>query len=113
MFNREGHRIRHMLEAIERINQFMDNKAAVEFYADLMLQSAVIRQLEIIGEASAHLSESFKSEYPDIPWRKLKGMRNVLIHEYQKVSELTVWMTVREQLPKLQVQLSQVLEGLQ
>lgn len=64
------------------------------FDNDLQLQDAIIRRLEIIGEATKRLEEDFKNQYPHIPWRKMAGMRDVLIHDYDEVDLDLVWEVV-------------------
>lgn len=66
-----------------------------------MRQSAVARQLEIIGEATKRLSEEFRGAHPEVPWRHMAGMRDVLIHAYDHVDMDEVWVAATESLPKL------------
>ncbi|MCG2743983.1 MAG: DUF86 domain-containing protein [Desulfobacteraceae bacterium] len=66
---------------------------------------AVIRNLEIIGEAASHIPESIQSKYPEIPWIQMKGMRNILIHEYFGVDIDVLWQTVIDDLPRLKKQI--------
>ncbi len=73
------------------------DKAA--FDCDMKTQSAVIRQLEIIGEATKRLSAELRSTYTDIPWRQMAGMRDVLIHAYDHVDIYEVWNVVQQSLP--------------
>lgn len=70
---------------------------------------AVVRNFEVIGEASKHVPSSIKNHYPDIPWGEMNGMRNLLIHEYFDVEADIVWHTAKKQLPKLKVQLQPLL----
>ena len=69
---------------------------------------AVIRNFEIIGEATTHIPLSFQEIYPDIPWKHMRSMRNLLIHEYFGVDVGTVWQTVAVRLPELKQQLLQI-----
>ena len=66
-----------------------------------MLSSAVIKKFEIIGEASARLSDEFKLEHKDVPWKEIIGMRNILIHDYFGTDLGGVWNSIKEDLPKL------------
>ena len=70
-----------------------------DFDSDLKTQSAVIRQLEIIGEATKHLSNELRETYDDIPWRQMAGMRDILIHAYDHVDIDEVWNVVHQALP--------------
>jgi uncharacterized protein with HEPN domain len=92
--------LRHMLDAIEKIERYV----AVgydEFMAESHWQDAVIRQLEIIGEAVKRLSAGTTESRPDIPWRRIAGMRDVLIHDYMGVDVETVWQVTQQDLPQL------------
>lgn len=77
-----------------------------EFMTDEFTQSAIIRQLEIAGEAAGRLSEEFRQSHPELEARRLRALRNVLIHGYADVDLETVWDVVRHDLPALQQQLS-------
>ncbi len=98
-------RLKHILEAIELIENFTQEMSFDEFSDDLMRQSAVIRQFEIIGEASANLSEELKRSNPNIEWATIKGFRNLLVHEYFRVDVLEVWSTIENDLPILEKQI--------
>ena len=66
-----------------------------------MIIDAVIRNLEIIGEAATHIPDDVQSQYPMVPWRSIKGMRNLLIHEYWSSDLLIIWKTIQESIPQL------------
>jgi uncharacterized protein with HEPN domain len=93
--------LRHMLDAIEKIDRYLTGMDYRAFTASDMMIDAVVRELEIIGEATANLSASFVEEHPEIPWRRIKAMRNVLIHQYFGVDLKVVWDTYRSNLPQL------------
>ena len=88
--------IEDIIKSISIIEKYLSeidvNREA--FDGDLQLQDALIRRLEIIGEATKRLEEEFKNQYPDIPWRKMAGMRDVLIHDYDEVDLDLVWEVV-------------------
>ncbi|MFZ2968635.1 MAG: DUF86 domain-containing protein [Sulfuricurvum sp.] len=88
-------------ESIDAINDYVKNMEIEEFIADRKTYSAVIREFEIIGEATKHLSENLLEQYPQIEWRNLKDFRNLLIHEYFGVDFDIVWNTIHEDLPLL------------
>lgn len=90
-----------ILESVTIILDYVDNKTENEFVNDIMLQDAVIRRFEIIGEASTKITENTKNTYPGIQWRLMKAMRNKLIHEYFGVSAVTIYATVKQDLPVL------------
>ena len=91
----------HIRDAIDTIEEYLEVVSYEEFTSNKMIIDAVVRELEIIGEASNNLSEEFRERHPDIVWRRMKDMRNFLIHEYFGVNIKVVWDTCREDLPKL------------
>ncbi|HTS53027.1 MAG TPA: DUF86 domain-containing protein [Burkholderiales bacterium] len=91
----------HMLEAIVRIRRYVGRKRRAGFLSDALLQDAVIRNIEIVGEAASRLSPGFTARHPEIPWRDIAGMRHRLIHGYLKVNLDTVWEVVERDLPAL------------
>lgn len=100
--------IAEVLDAIALARGFVDGLTEDEFLDDLKTQSAVIRQLEIIGEACSHVSREIRDAHPDIPWGEAIAMRNLLIHEYFGVDPETVWKTVQQDLLALADQLARV-----
>lgn len=105
----------HMLGAIDRIQRYVGDLNAASFKADEMRQDAVIRNLEVLGEAAEKLRRRFPefvARHPEIPWRPAYGMRNVLSHGYFKVDLEVVWHTIKADLPALRQQLERV-EGCQ
>jgi uncharacterized protein with HEPN domain len=82
-----------------------------EFIKDEILQDAVIRRIEIIGEASSRVSDNSQNKYPELPWREMKGMRNLLIHEYDAIDLEEVWNTVKNELPNLVQQINTILNN--
>ena len=92
--------LQHIRDAIARIEAYtVDGRRA--FLADTMVQDAVIRNLEVIGEAVRNLPLDLRRQYPKIPWRSITALRNVLIHEYFGVDLEIVWRVVERRLPSL------------
>jgi len=91
----------HILECIEKINSYTSS-GETEFLNSTLLQDAVFRNFEIIGEATKNLSLDFRERYPEIPWRKMAGLRDVLIHNYMGVDARLVWNIVKNDLPDLE-----------
>jgi uncharacterized protein with HEPN domain len=90
-----------MLIAARKAMKFIDGIDLIEFQDNEMIQNAVMRPLEIIGEASARISTEFRKAHPDIPWRDMVGLRNRLIHEYFRINFDAVWDTIQNDLPAL------------
>lgn len=97
-----------IIESIEAIFSYLGAQTEFEFSKNMMLQDAVIRRFEIIGEAASKISEATKVSQPAIQWRLMKEMRNKLIHEYFGVSVATLYSTIRLDLPILLAQLKQI-----
>ena len=98
-----------MLEAIERIQRYVGRKRRAGFLGDALLQDAVIRNIEIVGEAAGRVSPAFAAPHAEIPWRDIVGMRHRLIHGYLKVNLETVWEVVEHDLPALAPKLRAIL----
>jgi len=102
--------LRHILDAIEHIERFMDGSQKSEFIKDTLVHSAVIRQLEIIGEAVKNLSFGLRKSHQEIPWRDIAGLRDKLIHEYFGVDLSLVWIIAVRDLPKLKTLIKGILK---
>jgi uncharacterized protein with HEPN domain len=90
-----------MLLAARELRQFTDGVSFEKFNTDRLLQHAVVRLVEIIGEAARNVSPDFKRAHPEIPWSGIVGMRHRLIHEYFRVAPDKVWEVVHKDLPEL------------
>ena len=101
----------HIIESIELIEQFVEGIDIGDFIDNKMIHSAVIRQLEIIGEASKLVSDDLKNKYTAIPWKIMGDMRNILIHEYFGVDLAAVWDTVKNDIPKLKQDVNEIIES--
>jgi len=84
-----------ILEAAQLALSYTDANTEEEFYNNQQCQDAVVRRLEIIGEAARRVSIEVRSAYPDLPWEEMIGLRNLLIHEYDDIDLSVVWQTVR------------------
>jgi uncharacterized protein with HEPN domain len=93
--------IKHIQDAIEKIEEYIADFDFESFTQDSKTLDAVVRNLGVIGEAANNLSEEFKNSHPDIPYRRMISMRNMVIHEYFGVNEEVVWDTCKESLPVL------------
>jgi uncharacterized protein with HEPN domain len=108
MRNRELDSLKDMLNAAKLIQDFISGMNWEIFELDLMCQSAVIRQLEIIGEAARRISAETQATTPNIPWSKIIGMRNRLIHQYDDLDTKVIWDTIQLALPELITILEQI-----
>jgi uncharacterized protein with HEPN domain len=101
-----------ILESIEKIEEYTTDINEEEFYENTFVQDAVIRRLEIIGEAVKNIPDDFRVKYPDIPWRQIAGMRDVLIHAYFGVNLRRVWKVIKEDIPELKLKILKILEDI-
>jgi uncharacterized protein with HEPN domain len=111
---RVGDYIDHMLGAIERIERYTRNMSDAAFLTDELVQDAVIRNLEIIGEAARNIERdhpTFAAAHPDVPWEEMYLMRNRVAHGYFSVDLGIVWQTLQRELPPLQQLLSRLKSG--
>ncbi|MBX2972772.1 MAG: DUF86 domain-containing protein [Flavobacteriales bacterium] len=90
-----------MLEAVERILRYTDGMALEDFAEDELVQDGVVRNFEIVGEASRHLSEDLRARYPAMDWRGIRDFRNILVHEYFGVDLGIIWHIIQRDLPQL------------
>lgn len=93
--------IEHILQSIDSINIYLADKDHRSFSEDYLTQDAVVRQLEIIGEATKRISIGLRDLNPDIPWSDMAGMRDILIHDYIDIDIDIVWKTATESIPDL------------
>jgi uncharacterized protein with HEPN domain len=105
--------IKDIISAMKSIEEFVEGLSLDEVKEDDKTSSAVIRKFEIIGEATRHVPEDLKEKYPDIPWKRMAGMRDRLIHAYFGVDYRLVWEAIKIDIPKLRPRLEEVLADLE
>jgi uncharacterized protein with HEPN domain len=103
-------RIEDMIEAIQRIERHSAGLTAEQFREDQKTLDAVVRNIEVVGEAAGHLDDEVTSLRPAVPWSEVRAMRNVLLHEYFGVDAAIVWETVVQDLPVLRHELEELLK---
>jgi uncharacterized protein with HEPN domain len=102
-----------MLESIDKIQRYTAGVDFERFAGDDLLLDAVVRNLEIIGEAARHIPETVRRRYPEVPWKRVVGLRNIVVHEYFAVDVEIVWTIIRENLPALEDALQKMLTDLE
>jgi uncharacterized protein with HEPN domain len=93
--------LRDILESATRIRAYLDGVSAERFFEDSEKQDAILRRFEIIGEAASRLAPETRSEFPSLPFQSMKGMRNIIAHDYGEVDLDLVWKTAKSDLPTL------------
>jgi uncharacterized protein with HEPN domain len=100
----------HIQECISKIKQYTQGIDENEFLNNTLVQDAVIRNLEIIGEATKHLNQDFRRKYPQLAWKKVAGMRDKLIHDYIGVDLWAVWGVVDKVIPDFEKQIQTIIQ---
>jgi uncharacterized protein with HEPN domain len=101
--------LKHNLDAIDTINRYI-SVGHKQFMAESHWQDATVRQLEILGEATKKLSETFRKQHPDIPCRRIAGLRDILIHRYMGVDLESVWEVAQKDLPELRKKIEVIIK---
>lgn len=104
--------LKHIMECIELIEKYTKNLSRREFLENTKTQDAVIRRIEVIGEASKNIPKSFKNKYPGIPWKKIAGMRDILTHEYFGVDLHLTWNVTQKDIPKLKRKIAHIIKNI-
>jgi uncharacterized protein with HEPN domain len=99
-----------ILEAIDHARRFAEDVTFEELEGDHRTQFALQRAFEIIGEATKQVDDSIRERYPDVPWRKMAGMRDVIAHKYFSVKLEVVWDTIYEEFPQIRPRLREILD---
>ncbi len=105
--------LRDIYDATRKIEKYVEGISFEDFESNELIQDAVIRNLEIIGEAVKNLPENVKSKYPDIEWKRIGGLRDILIHAYFGVDVEVVWDIVKNKVPQLKEKIGKILSTLQ
>lgn len=102
---RDKDRLNHILEAIDRVLRYTKDKTHKDFVDDDMMYYAVVKNIEIMGEAANMLTQDFTDKHPETPWKMVRGMRNYIVHEYFQIDDAVVWDVVENNLPELRSQI--------
>ena len=98
-----------MLSAIERIELHAPSTRA-RFERDELVQIWVVHHLQIMGESASRLSSELRSRHPEIPWAQMIALRNILVHDYFRVNVVAIWVTLKQDLPRLKIQIAKLLQ---
>ncbi len=104
--------IQDILLSIQEVEEFTDGMDFEEFVSDRKTVNAVIRSLEVMGEAAKKIPPEIRNRYPEIPWKYIAGMRDKLIHEYHGVDLEIVWEVINKEIPPLKPEFEKILEEL-
>jgi uncharacterized protein with HEPN domain len=104
--------LHHILDAIQKIDTYLQGIGKDEFLTNSLIQDGTIRQLEIIGEATKQLSSELRDQQSSIPWSQMAGMRDKLIHHYFGVDLATVWLTATQDIPELRIPIQSLIDQL-
>lgn len=105
-------RLEHILEQIQNVQEFVAGKELTDLHSDKLLQYAIVKSMEIIGEACYMLSLDFKEHHPEVDWNPIIKMRHVLVHGYYHISLPVVWSIIHDDLPQLRPYIVQYIEEL-
>lgn len=92
-------RLRHMIEAAQKAQQFIAGRQRADLDSDTMLLFALVQAVQIVGEAATHISQETRAATPEVPWPQIIGMRNRLVHAYADINSEVVWKTVTVEIP--------------
>lgn len=102
-------RLGHIFDAISAIEKYVAGVEKDDFLENNMMQDAVMRQIEIIGEAAGRISEGLQDDYPELPWMEMRAIRNKIVHDYLEINTDIIWDTVQNDLPALKDQIKSLL----
>ena len=106
---RDKERLEHIIAAIDRVARYTKDKSFNDLLDDDMMYYAVVKNIEMMGEAANMLTAEFQNSHPDTPWKMVKGMRNYIVHEYFQIDNVVVWDVVTNELPSLREQITRYL----
>lgn len=101
----------HILTCINSILDYTSGMNDSEFLGNKLIQDAVLRNFEVIGEATKQIDESFRAKYPHVPWRRMAGLRDKLIHDYMGVDLWAVWQVIVDILPQQKIDIESILRA--
>ena len=109
---RDSGRLEHILIAIGNVQKFLEGKTFEDLCQDKILFYAVVKNIEIVGEAANNLTKEIQIQHPEVQWKDVISMRHVLVHDYYSIDARTAWQTAQENLPQLKEQIEKILLSL-
>lgn len=109
---RDSGRLEHILIAIGNVQKFLEGKTFEDLCQDKILFYAVVKNIEIVGEAANNLTKELQVQHPEVQWKDVISMRHVLVHDYYSIDARTAWQTAQENLPQLKEQIEKILLSL-
>ena len=106
---RDSGRLEHILMAIGNVQKFLEGKTFEDLSQDKILFYAVVKNIEIVGEAANNLTKELQLKHPEVQWKDVISMRHVLVHDYYSIDARTAWQTAQENLPQLKEQIEKIL----
>lgn len=103
--------LQDILESIGHIQRFLEGVSEDKFYKNVEKQDAVLRRLEIIGEAVKHLPDEIREDHSDVPWRQITGMRDIIIHEYFGITLEMIWVVATEDILDLKTKVEEIIKS--
>lgn len=102
---RDRERLEHIIAAIDRVNRYTKGKTFDDLLNDDMMYYALVKNIEMMGEAANMLTTEFQNSHPETPWKMVKGMRNYIVHEYFQIDSVVIWDVVTKELSSLRDQI--------
>lgn len=110
---RDNGRLEHILSAIDNVDSFLEGKNLDDLQTNKMMFFAVVKNIEIIGEAANNLTKELRERHSEVSWKDVISMRHVLVHDYYNIDAKTAWQTAKENLPELRRQISNILKQIE
>lgn len=110
--NKNIFRLEHILESVDKILFISKEKSYEDFVKDWIAQDAIIRNFEIIGEASNYVDEAVKEKFTEVAWNEIRGLRNIIAHVYFEIDTKQIWETIQSDIPELKLQILKILDVL-
>lgn len=101
----------HILKSIDLLEKYLQGVSEDEFYTSDEKQDLAARRIEIIGEATKNIPEELRRQFADIPWKRMAGMRDILIHQYDDVNEKILWKTATQFIPQIKRQIKEIYDN--